>query len=239
MNKKYVFIFISILIVAVVYLFYFAQPRALPENKELLQKINSTLLSTGAVKVQDTIFVDDRHVFVPFITKNNEYGKSFWAWDKYRWKVTAIQMGGQPSIWKIDKENPSSYQVVWNIHPDDNLNSMKLYLVRDRNYHITEDIDTYQPGVLLEKEIDLETLYGSSSLPYDWVSFMDSVLKVELDKPYVNNLELEQAMYFGWNNGKKYDENEYPKLTQNASGIQNEDLSYVRYFDDHDLLEAQ
>ncbi|MFE1245028.1 hypothetical protein ACFW35_12925 [Fictibacillus sp. NPDC058756] len=239
MNKKYGFIFISLLIIAAAYLFYFAQPRALPENNELLQKINSTLLNTGAVKVQDTIFVDDRHVFVPFITKNNEYGKSFWIWDKYKWNVTSIQTGGQPSIWKINKEDPTSYRVVWNIHPDDNLKSMKLYLARDRNYHITGDIDIYQPGVLLEKEISLETLYGSSILPHDWVSFMNSVLKLELDKPYVNNFELEQTMYFGWNNGKKYDENDYPRLTQNGSGSQNEDLFYVRYFDDHDLGEAQ
>jgi hypothetical protein len=236
MNKKYVMIFIlGLIVIAAVYLFYFSQPKALPKNKDMLKKINSALLDTGAIKVQEKMFVDDRHVFVPFITKNNEYGKSFWEWDKYKWEVTGVLSGGQPSIWKIDKENPSSYQVVWNIHPDDHLNSMKLYLVRERNYHITGDIAIYQPGVQLEEKIDLEKSYGSMKLPSNWLSFMDSVLKVELDKPYVNTFELEQAMYFGWNNGKKYDENEYPKLTQNGSGYHGDDFLYVRYFEEHDL----
>ncbi|MCM3732618.1 hypothetical protein M3196_13175 [Fictibacillus nanhaiensis] len=237
MNKKLSLIVFSILIVfAAVYLLYYSKPAELPAKDELLQKINSTLLNIGATKVQDTIYVDDTHVFVPFITKNNKYGKSFWTWNKYKWEVTSIQSGGQPSIWKIDKENPNSYKIVWNIHPDDKLDSMNLYLMRERNYHITGDIHVYQPGVQMVQKINITNrLFGSMDLPKNWANFLDSILRVELDKPFINTFELEQAMYFGWNNGKKYDENTYPKLSQNASGIQNDDLSYVRYMDDNDL----
>lgn len=237
MNKKLALIVFSILILfAAVYLLYYSKPAELPAKDELLQKINSTLLHIGATKVQDTIYVDDTHVFVPFITKKNEYGKSFWTWNKYKWEVTSIQSGGQPSIWKIDKNDPSSYQVVWNIHPDDKLDSMNLYLMRERNYHITGDIHVYQPSVQMVQKVNITNrLFGLMDLPKDWENFLDSILRVELDKPFINTFELEQAIYFGWNNGKKYDENTYPKLSQNASGIQNDDLSYVRYMDDNDL----
>ena len=44
-------------------------------------------------------------------------------------------------VWKIDRNDPSSFQFVWNIHPEDQLSSIHFYLIRDRGYHITEGIE--------------------------------------------------------------------------------------------------
>ena len=105
--------------------------------------------------------------------------------EKDKWRVASIDTNGRPMVWKIDRNDPSSYQFVWNIHPEDQLSSIHFYLIRDRGYHITEGIEHYYPRVQMETKISLqEKSYGLIPLPDDWVTVMDALIKVESAKQH-------------------------------------------------------
>jgi hypothetical protein len=107
---------------------YFAKPVSFPTNEQLVKEINSIFPESAASVIQDSISVDERHVVVPFISNEDHYGLSYWVWKKHKWTVAAIDTRGEPKIWKINRKDPLSFHLVWNIHPDDQVSSI-TYLV--------------------------------------------------------------------------------------------------------------
>ncbi|HHW36272.1 MAG TPA: hypothetical protein GXX18_03120 [Bacillales bacterium] len=246
MTKKWLWIFVSlgifvVLISVSIHWFYYSNPATFPTNEQLVEEINSVFPEAAASVIQDTIPVDGHHVLVPFISNNDDYSLSYWVWQKHKWRVTSIDTKGRPMVWKIDRNDPSSYQFVWNIHPDDQLSSIHFYLIRDRGYRITEGVEHYVPRVQMMKKVSLkEKSYGLMRLPDEWVTFMNSFLKVESAKQpdlFFNNFFPEQYMFFGWIPYNQADKETFPERSVNGNGYSNGkiELEHVMILDKGDL----
>jgi hypothetical protein len=208
-----------------IYWFYFAKPVSFPTNEQLVKEINRIFPEVSESVIQNTIPVDERHVAVPFISNEDNYGLSYWVWKKHKWMVETIDTKGEPKIWKINKKDPSSFHLVWNIHPEDQLSSITFYLIRDRGYQITEGIESYVPRVQMEKKVSLQDkYYGVMELPDEWTGFMNAVLEVESTQKlnqFFNNFFPEQNMFFGWIPYDQSDNETFPEGSVNGSSYSN------------------
>lgn len=241
-RKSIVIALCVLLVMVLIYWFYFSPPVPFPTNEQLAKDMNRVFPEAAVSSIQDTIVVDDRHVVVPFISDTNDYGLSYWVWQKRKWQVGMIDTNGDPIIWITDRNDLSSYQFVWNIHPEDQLGSMEFYLIRDRGYQISGETEFYSPKVQMKKNIFLdEKSYGVMSLPKDWATFMNSIKKVESANQsglFVNDFYSVQNMYFGWISYNQSGKETYPEHSGNGSGYGNGlvDREFLRTLD-HDELE--
>ena len=144
-------------------------------------------------------------------------------------------------VWKINKKDPSSFHLVWNIHPEDQLSSINFYFIRDRGYHGAEGIENYYPRVQMEKKVSLqEKSYGVLQLPDEWVTFMNSFIKVESAKQpnlFFNDFPPEQYMFFGWIPYEQTDKESFPEGSVNGSGFSNGnvDIEHVMILNEVDI----
>lgn len=245
MKKKKLWAFIVgiaiILSTAMIYWFYFPKPASFPTDEQLIEEINGFFPEADASVIQDTLPADERHTLVPFISNKDDYGLSYWVWQKHKWRVVSIDTKGQPRIWKIDRDDPSSFQFVWNIHPEDQLSSIYYYLIRDRGYHISEGIDHYYPRVQMEKRVNLqEKSYGLMQLPNEWVAFMNSYINTESAKQsnkFFYNFFPEQSMFFGWIPYDQANKEALLDRSVNGNGYSNGkvDTDYVRILNKADI----
>jgi hypothetical protein len=65
---------LGLLSLFMIYWFYFAKPVSFPTNEQLVKEINRIFPEASASVIQDTIPVDERHVVVPFISNEDEFG---------------------------------------------------------------------------------------------------------------------------------------------------------------------
>lgn len=251
MNKKKLRVRISVgiafvLVIGLIYWFYLASPTSLPTNEELISELNRVDSQSSAREIQDTLVLDERHVLVPFISDKGDYGLSYWVWNKHKWRVAMISSRGEPRVWKIDSGDPSTYYVVWNIHPEDKMTRMDYYLLRDRNYHITnyggdDQRDTYYPELQLGTSISLDESYGAMKLPDEWVSVMNAFNQMDKSSQsdkFLNSFFPEQYMQFGWL--PSYQDGVEPTLDRsfNGHGYYTDveiDLGFIRFLDETDL----
>ena len=224
---------------AIIYWFYFSKPTIFPTNEQLVKEINSVFPEAAASVIQDTIPIDEHHSLVPFISEKGDYSLSYWVWKKDKWQAESIHTNGSPMVWKIDRDDPSSFYFVWNIHPDDQLSSIHFYLIRDRGYYITEGVEHYYPRVQMDTNVSLqEKTYGVLRLPDDWIEFMDPFMKVERVKQpdlFFNDLFSEQYISFGWIPYNQRDKEAFPERSVNGSGYSYEDLEHVMILDKADI----
>lgn len=230
MKKKRLWTFIGlgifvVLSSAIIYSFYFSEPATFPENASLVKEINSFFPEADANVIQDTIPVDEHHVLVPFISNKNDYGLSYWVWKKHQWNVASIDTKGEPKIWKINRNQPSSYYYVWNIHPDDRLSSIDFYLIRDRGYIVSEGVENYKPRIQMEMGVSLkEKSYGLMPLPDDWVTIINTFTNVEsANQPndFMTSFFPEQHMFFGWIPYTQKNKETFPERSVNGNGYSN------------------
>ncbi len=203
-----------------IYWFYFSKPSPFPTNEQLVKEINSTPSELTVAVIQKTLPVDDRHAVVPFISKEDDYGLSYWVWKNHKWRVANIDTNGGPRVWKINRKDPSTFYFVWNIHHGEQISTFYLYLIRDRGYHVTKGVENYNPRVQMEKNVSLhEKSYGVMKLPVEWEKIMNSFIKVESAKQpdlFFNHFFPEQTMTFGWLPGDKISGKE---IVSKGSGI--------------------
>lgn len=230
MNKKRLWTFIGlgifvVLSSAIIYSFYFSKPASFPENATLVEAINNLFPEADAHVIQDTIPVDEHHVLVPFISKKDDYGLSYWVWEKHQWRVASIDTKGEPKIWKINSNQPSSYHYVWNIHPNDRLNSIDFYLIRARGYIFSEGVENYQPRIQIEKKVSLkEKSYGLMQLPDDWATIINTFTNMKSEtqpNDIMNSFFPEQQMFFGWIPYNQENKETFPERSVNGNGYSN------------------
>lgn len=232
---------VAVLLLAMIYWFNFSEPKSFPPNEQLLEEMNNSFPKVTAKVIQETLFVDERHVVVPFISKENMYGVSYWVWKNHKWQVAEIDTSGRPMLFKVDKTNPSSYYFVWNIHPSDALGSIEFYFVRDRNSYGLDNIQTYSPRIQIMKEVSLkDTSYGVMQLPEEWVTIIKEFSKSELVKkpsPSFQHFFPDQSMYFGWIPYDEMKRESYPELSSDGSGFSTGDVERepVMIFNREDL----
>lgn len=205
MSKKKRLVLISVLaILLVISLFYWISsnnPSSFPDKRELIKEINHIFPEANVKEIQDTIEVDEKHVFAPFISEENKYGVSYWVCQKSEWELASVNTGGDPKSWRIEDGDFSTTYLVWNIAPETSIEKLKFYLIKDRTFHITEGIEYYDPGVQLEELVKLsDTSYGVMPLPDSWSSILASYSDLETARqPEIfSNFFIEQYMYFGW-----------------------------------------
>ncbi len=244
MKKKGLFLLVGLvgfIIFAVsVSWFDFSKPTAFPTHDQLIAEMNGLFPEAAASVIQDTIFLDERHVYVPFISKEDRYSSSYWVWKKKGWKVAYIKTSGEPRIWKINQKDSSTYHLVWNFYPEEELDEIRFNLVRNRGYSVSEGVETYYPRVQMQREVSLkESPFGALQLPKEWVTFINPLMKMEKAKQpgLLSYFDLKQYMYFGW---MAYDENEQrvlPIMTQHNSGfsLENEDIDFVMSLNEMEL----
>jgi len=180
----------------VIYYFYLARPTNFATTDTYKRYSEVT-------EILDVIEIDKRHVFVPMVTEENKYGMSLWVWKNHKWNMEFDSTVGGPRIIKLKNNDPSSYQVFWNIHPDDQVSYGELYLLKKRNYHITEGIHNYYPGLQLKTILDFEgTPFGVTELPNEWQKVMEASIKLEEarqpDPIFESMFPVMQDVYFGW-----------------------------------------
>ncbi|MCG3419830.1 hypothetical protein [Oceanobacillus jordanicus] len=244
MKKRLWLIVIGILtlaVLAIIYWFYFSKPTSFPTNGRLIEEMNNSFPSAAASEIQDTISVDDHNVLVPFISKNDDYSLSYWVWKRHKWRIASIDTTGTPMLWKVDRNHPSSYRVVWNIHPEDQLSYAAFYLRKDRGYHIIKGIEHYEPGVQMMTEVSFEEKsYGMFQLSEEWAAFMDSLSEfgaAKQEDTFYYRFFPEQYMSIGWIPYDEQHHEAYPERSVNGSGFSNEKvyLDYLRILDESEI----
>ena len=118
----------------IIYRYYFSQPGPFPTNEELVDEMNSVFPEAAASEIQAAVSIDEHRVVVPFISNRDDYSLSYWKWERGKWSAVSIHTNGSPMVWKMDNDHPSTFHFVWNIHPEDKLDSIHYYLIRDRDY---------------------------------------------------------------------------------------------------------
>lgn len=243
-KKLWTLLVLSVLVVLssiIIFWFYVSKPISFPTNEELVNEMNGVFPEANVTVIQEAIPINDRHVVVPFISKEGNYGLSYWIWKQHKWSVASIDTKGEPKVWEINRKDPSSFYFVWNIHPEDQLSSIHFYLIRDRGYRVTNGIENYSPKIQMEKKVSLHgKSYGVMKLPVEWEGIMKSNVKVESAKQpdlFFNNFFPERTMYFGWipydQSGKEFS----PMGSVNGNGYLNNhvDIEYIRMLGKNDL----
>lgn len=76
---------------------------------------------------QDRIIIENKNLFTPFITTDEEYSMLLlhWNWLTGNWDIIHRQQGGGVVLWKTDA---SSAFFVWNLSPKDKVESIEFAL---------------------------------------------------------------------------------------------------------------
>ncbi|OZM55783.1 hypothetical protein CIB95_15585 [Lottiidibacillus patelloidae] len=246
-KKKYIYIscgFILVLLATIVYFSYFSQPSSFLTEEMLIEEINKTFPKANANQILEVFDVSEKHKYVPFITGEDDYGKSFWVWDKYKWRLAYIDTKGRPYIWKINKNDPASYHLVWNIHPDDQVKKGDFYMIRDRGYRTTEGQNkVYYPRVQVQRTISFEeNAYGVLKIPHEWATYVQSIKDTQLAQQskfdaFFNEFSVEQQIYFSWMPLNEASELTFPKRSVNGISYSNGDIDvdFVMPIDEMDI----
>ncbi|MFS0820482.1 hypothetical protein [Bacillus sp. 1P02SD] len=240
MKRKMIIGLIGLVVLLfLIYYFYLAKPTT-------FTKTDTFKRYSEVNEVLDVIEIDERRVFVPIVTNENKYGMTLWLWKNHKWNKEFDSTVGGPRVIKLKSTDPSSYRVFWNIHPSDQISYGEFYLLRDRNYLITEGIDNYYPRLQMKTILDFkENPYGIIDLPKEWQSVIEASLKVEEakqpDSIFQNMFPVIQDVYFGWipyNNENKRQDSRATMVgggswggsvdLQHVGEIQEEDLEYFK-----------
>ncbi|MGM7682607.1 hypothetical protein ACSVDA_10680 [Cytobacillus sp. Hm23] len=175
---------------------YFTKPTDFPTNEQLIVEMNNLFPEGKVSKIQDKLYLNEKNVFVPFISENDIYGTSYWVWKKCQWSMVSIDTEGGPIMWQANKKDPHSYYIVWNIDPGEQVAYIDFYLTKKRSYSVTEAVHHYyRPSILLKQNVSiLEEPYGAMSIPIEWSTFIEGEKEIESAKN--SNTLLGQFYYF-------------------------------------------
>jgi hypothetical protein len=246
MKKKiYLFIGFGVLLILAtslsIYWYYFSKPEMFLSNEQIIKEINHFLPEAPANNIQETVQIDARHYFVPFITKEKEYGMSYWEWKKHKWKMLHVENGGEPRLWKIDPNDPTAFYIVWNMKPSDKVSDIDFYLSHDRDYSIINGTEHYySPKIQMKKRISTSRKsYGVMELPNTWRTVINSIVKsgTEGQANLFNDFNLNQQIYFGWIPYDRWGKEATPEGSLNGYGYTNDDinLEFIRYINKSEL----
>lgn len=220
---------------------YFSIPSSFPESKPLKKELNDSYPEASVGKIQGAFSIDKRNVFVPFITSANKYGFSCWTWNKHKWELIAISTIGEPYLWKVNERDPSTYRFIWNISPNDHIRSMRLFIMQDRGYQVSNGVEHYNPKIQMEKNIFIKNeSYGYMKIPKKWATLIRSYNKIESEiQPdlFMIHFFPQTSIYFGW---KPYEEKRKdPKLNNSMDGTgfgrYGSELENIRFMSDEDI----
>jgi len=206
--KIIAFLLIGVIFLCASFWYYTSGPTKFPTNAQVVEEMTNDFAVVSTSVIQDKVFLDDHHVFVPFIAEDEMYGFSLWEWNNRKWNEVFVSTDGDIRVWKIDSKDPTTYRIVWNYPPQEQVDYMKFYLVNKRGFQVIDNEHIYEPSVQLDQQIVLsENLYGSMKLSKEWVSVINS-LNISRDAT---------SYYFGWRAFDSSDKITHPEGNENGS----------------------
>lgn len=208
--KKPIIIASFLIGVSTIFWYFTSGPTNFPTDQELVEEMTHSFSILSNSEIQDTVYLDDQHVLVPFIAEGNIYGLSLWEWNKKKrkWNDVLVSTNGDIKVWKLDSRDPATFHAVWNYPPQDKVDYMKLYLFHERGAQISNYEEYYKPAVQLEQTIKLTgNLYGSMKLSRELILVLDSF----------NASPKVPSYYFGWNTYDTSNMSTYPERNENRS----------------------
>lgn len=198
MNKKTKTIILLIVIFLIVGVLFIIraprEPEAFLTDKQVIKRINSFFPEAEPKVIQDVLYLDETHVFVPFINESKEYGMSFWVWKDKKWRTASVDNGGEPKAW--NGEGDSFF--MWNLNPKDEVSEIKAFMKKDRNFSVSGDEATYEPGLEMMHSITVEDKsYGVEKYPDSWRTLMDQYAEVQKESSFDEFFEDRQTFKIG------------------------------------------
>lgn len=244
MRKKVLvpLLLISILIAfGIFYWYYLAPPAGFPDKEKIKAVLSDPNNRVDIAEIQDTIFLDDKHVYIPFITEKDGHGISFWEWKKHEWQLSSFSTGSMPQIWKIDSDDPSSHYIMWNFHPKNNLDFLTFFLIKERGFSVSDGKEKYDPGIQMDYRAEVgEKSYGYTSIPTEWQKYMEAENKLMAAmKPnsLFNDFFPPAQYYFGWQSTSVDGSTEFPSYpNMNGFGSGGSSTEHLRFLNENDIF---
>ncbi|MBU9712727.1 hypothetical protein [Evansella tamaricis] len=241
-------ILLTIILIGIgaIYYYYYSGPDEFLSEGALLDEIRDYYYEAdSSTEIQDIIFIDESHVFVPFRI-NNIYGTSYWYWEKRKWNLRRIDTIQTPTIWRVDPEDPSTFVFLWNMSPDTDLHEGEFFMINPRNYFVSNNVHTYTPHVQLSMTIPFtgtsnsEKSFGVVSIPEDWKVFLQEYYEVEHAKipndSFFDSFFPHSSVYFGWKPFDKEGNIYYPQIPNGSGyGFGDSSVDYLRNINEYDI----
>lgn len=212
-------------------------PSSLPNENNLKKKI----LDTGEVNV-NTIFeqiaLDEKHVFIPHLSSDNQYGYSLLEWVDNKWEVTYVTSSGEPLLWNIAEGSQSESYFIWNLETKYNIDYLTFYMIKHRNFRSGWGGEFYEPAIQIENNVSLgDKPYGIYKVSDEWQRIWKATqIKVEEQEEDLFSFNNEEALHYGV---KGYDKennyvdpyNYYENISSFNSGAKTEHVSILDEWD--------
>ncbi|WP_025783968.1 hypothetical protein [Sporosarcina sp. D27] len=223
----------------------YSPPSQFPDERQLLQEMNDMLnqyrSGDKVADIQQAIQADRRHVAVPYISDDGNYGMSFWIWGKWKWELISLESNGEPRLWMIDRNDPTSYFLTWNVAPEIAAEKLNAYIIRRRDYGVMDGKTYYSPRVQMSKEIVLaEESFGAIPLPPTWQEVLQSSIHLDETEtfPLFTSYSTAAMQFeFKWDavggNGKSVSQEILFKSPQYSYG--SSDFQYMMMIDEREL----
>jgi|GEM_PF-2159162 len=204
-RRKIILISVSIalVLISIIYFSVRSSPSQFLTEEQLKRELAESLEreKTEITSITDIVDIDDRHKVALFVTDKEQYGKSFWQWDRLedKWQEVHFSIFETPELWMIDENDESSYRLIWHQSPETEVKSYNFYLLKRRGYHESQRNDevlrsVYEPQIQLEHTVALEgQAHGVMLLPDEWVKL------IKLQKKATANTNRRTANLF-WSN---------------------------------------
>ncbi|MFG6149921.1 hypothetical protein [Halobacillus sp. B23F22_1] len=241
MKKKKLIIGTLLLVVVltavIIFTFNSPGPGDLPENSAIKEEIESSLDGVRIEEIVDRQQVGDDHAFFPFLTDDGHRGMSVWKVENGKWTIGASDNGGEPSLWKIDPEDPDTFYIIYHLHPDDDVDKIDFYMKRERNYHVTGEHQSYVPQIMAKEEVEVSRDYGVQPVPEIWRKLYNQLGALTPTFSISNPNQQIQTSYVSYD-----DEGEHTRLEQtlgNQSFSNGEQTDFIIWMDPLELEEEQ
>lgn len=210
MNRKKLILLVVLVLLLIIagYFFTDGKPKPFPDEEAAIRTLSNLAQKKHIAGIEAVIPIDSKHVYVPFTTGNGEHGKSYWEWKRHKWRLNEMDTGGDPALWRVSEKDPSSYTLVWNMHPDDEVDRIDLYFIRERSFSISESVNVYDPRIQLVKSVPIRNQqpYGVLQLPVEWAQLLQEEFRLQQARTGQSFEELSSAFLFGYIKWIAYDD---------------------------------
>lgn len=224
-NRNFIIVVILVLIGIIAFWNYEVNSKEFPNDEFLIKNMNEYLPEDKVTQILDTIELDERHVFVPFVSSDDRYGISYWNKEIFGWKMARMDTRGEPHIWKLKAKDPSTHYIVWNIDPKDQLSYLNYYLIGERNASWSMEKGIYTPRIQKQMTISMEeSSYGILQMPEEWLDIYRNVIS-------------NKNLFLGWIPYNKQDKVVFPRNSVNGNGYSRRsiELDFLRIMNEMEL----
>lgn len=183
--KRVWYLLVVVMIAICFFIFLFlkeaeSSPSDLP-NKTSIRKMIEDTGEMNINRVFDQRALDEKHIFIPHLSSDNQYGYSLLEWIDNKWEVTYVSTTGEPLIWRIKAGNQSESYFLWNLDSKKKIETLTFYLIRDRHFTSGWSGEWYEPAIQIEEDVSISGKpYGIYKVPDKWGAIWNAAqIKIE------------------------------------------------------------